>query len=915
MFYSDVIIGVVGHDPANWQHGRVEATPVSEFSDDPFFRAILEKEGHPEYLVVPDDLSPDRIFEERYREYIAAKFGTLTIFGIDLNDRSKAEWPLDAAYLSLEAMNYREAKRDATTAREDIATTSQSLLPADRALDGHDRVLLRGVAGSGKTTLVQWLAVSTAKRELHGGIPHLYNRVPFVLPLRTLIRRPSLPLPEEFLAAARSPLSGLQPQGWAERALSAQRGLVLVDGLDEISEGDRERVRHWLHELLIAFPGNSWLVTSRPSAVSDDWLASEEFIELSLSPMNRKDVATFVQRWHSAACRTCRDADEHLRLTGYQERLLGALRAKQDLGRLATNPLMCGLICALHRDRRGYLPPGRKQLYDAALSMLLARRDRERDLDVQISEETQIQLLQKLAYWLIRNGQVEMDRSDAISIIAATLPAMPALGQLGDAEQVYKYILVRSGVLREPADGVMDFVHRTFQDYLGAKAAVEERDFDLMVKNAHHDQWEDVIRMAVAHAYPAERTRLLNKLIRRGDRVKRHKTRLYLLAMACLEQATELNPDIRREIEKRASELIPPDNYEEAQHLANAGPMALDLLPGPEGLTSDQVRAVVHTISLIGTDAAIPALARFRDHPVPEIRDQLSRDWHKFDMRGYGQEIISCLPEDTLFWPKTEEHLRFLQEIGGRPEIIASGDYPQEFLTSILNREILRKFGIHANDTIESLSFLEECVKLRSLFLFDCPLIGDLSPINEIPLEELSINKMGGLSKDFRGLSSMRQLNRLGILQEVPGRDLAVLPREASLRRVSFSKGALVNTGLRGLSEYTTLEQLWISDTPRLAPEDWTEANLLPNLRILSIDRNLIPSLMGHRNSWPRVETVNFMHSSGRMGREIEEEDFQIFAEMFPNLRRLTGTLNKAERSSAKSVFGDVEVGGRPTQR
>ncbi|MCE0447639.1 hypothetical protein LT493_36885 [Streptomyces tricolor] len=42
------------------------------------------------------------------------------------------------------------------------------------------------------------------------------------------------------------------------------------------------------------------------------------------------------------------------------------------MARLATNPLMCGLICALHRERRGYLPTGRKELYDAALTMLLA---------------------------------------------------------------------------------------------------------------------------------------------------------------------------------------------------------------------------------------------------------------------------------------------------------------------------------------------------------------------------------------------------------------------------------------------------------------------------------------------------------------------------------------------------------------
>jgi hypothetical protein len=43
---------------------------------------------------------------------------------------------------------------------------------------------------------------------------------------------------------------------------------------------------------------------------------------------------------------------------------------------------MCALVCALHRDRRGHLPHSRMELYQAALSMLLVRRDRERSIDV-----------------------------------------------------------------------------------------------------------------------------------------------------------------------------------------------------------------------------------------------------------------------------------------------------------------------------------------------------------------------------------------------------------------------------------------------------------------------------------------------------------------------------------------------------
>ncbi|MEK8172003.1 NACHT domain-containing protein [Streptomyces sp. M19] len=181
--------------------------------------------------------------------------------------------------------------------------------------------------------------------------------------------------------------------------LSDGRGLLLLDGVDEAPENTREQLRHGLRELLSLYPGNVWLVTSRPSAVRENWLAADGFTEVKLAPLSRDGVAAFIQRWHAAAREDATDLD---RLDQYEQTLLDAVRITRDLGRLATNPLMCGLICALHRDRRGYLPRGRKALYDAALSMLLERRDRERAMappdGIDLTQEPKIQLLQKLAH-------------------------------------------------------------------------------------------------------------------------------------------------------------------------------------------------------------------------------------------------------------------------------------------------------------------------------------------------------------------------------------------------------------------------------------------------------------------------------------------------------------------------------------
>ncbi|MEK8172005.1 hypothetical protein NKH77_29760 [Streptomyces sp. M19] len=279
-----------------------------------------------------------------------------------------------------------------------------------------------------------------------------------------------------------------------------------------------------------------------PSAVADDWLADQDFTEFTLSPMSRADTAAFIGRWHAAARAGCDGAEERAALDRYEAALHTAVRTKQDLTRLATNPLMCGLMCALHRSRRGYLPPGRKGLYDAALAMLLSRRDTERRVHApggpRLDEETQVQLLQRLAYYLIRNGQAELDRAQAERIIAAALPSVPAAQALGDAPRVLRHLVLRSGLLREPSVGTVDFVHRTFQDYLGAKAAVEDGDFGLLVGQADDAQWEDVVRLAVAHARPRERADLLGRLLDRSAHAESaQRARLRLLAAACLEHA------------------------------------------------------------------------------------------------------------------------------------------------------------------------------------------------------------------------------------------------------------------------------------------------------------------------------------------------------------------------------------------
>ncbi|MGK5532031.1 NACHT domain-containing protein [Streptomyces sp. URMC 129] len=826
---------------------------------------------------LPAKHTEDAAFEERYRRHLIQRYGRLTIFGLDLDD----EWPLDDAYLSLETTD-SDARSASALPEGDHRQPSSPPQRAEQALAGMERVLLRGVAGAGKTTLVQWLAVTTAEHRPGESLVHLFGRVPFVLPLRALTRAGAeLPVPRDFLSAVGCPHT--PPAGWAERVLSAKRALLLIDGIDEVPEPQREGTRRWLRELLREFPGNVCLVTGRPSAVREDWLAADGFRELSLSPMSREDVAAFIDRWHRAA-----DAGQER-----ADAMLAAVRSRQDLGRLATNPLMCGMLCALHRASHGFLPRGREELYEAALRMLLERRDRQRNIDhgPQLDARSQTLLLERLAYWLIRNGHSQMERADAIGLIAQALPAMHRAAAASSPEDVYRHLLDRSGLLREPSDGMVDFVHRTFQDYLGARAAVENRDFPLLVRNAHLDQWEDVIRMAVAHGRPDERKRLLRQLVKRGDTVRKHRVRLHLLAMACLEHATELDPDVRHEVEQRAAALIPPRTHAEAESLATVGHVALELLPGPEGLADNEAEAVVYAAGLLGTDAALPKLAEFRDHPSIQVSRWVVNRWSTFDPERFGAEILSGLSLDgePHLRVATQTELAALRQLPTHPYFALFGEFTCEEITEALRGNPLRELSLTCT-RLTDLDFLREFRSLGRLSLIDGPTITDLSPLTDLPLRKVLLRKMPRLH-DLRCLNSLRRLGELFIGDGMPRLSVEALPTEAPLTDLALTSTA----DLTGIGVWPGLETLRITDSEHVpSHESLMAVAALPALTRLVAAPGFLRALRENRITLPGVHHLHLFDTE-------EEQNLRDAAAVLPALRSLylTGQGTKVELDAA----------------
>lgn len=648
----------------------------------------------------PVELADDDGFERSYLAAVAARHGRVHIFGADAGQA--AGMPLSAVYAELTAIGPEE---------DGARVPAEQLFESDRR-----RVMLRGAPGSGKTTLLQWLAVHA-----HG--PY----VPFLLPVRKLVRDGgALPDPAQFLDAVGSVAAAEPPSGWAERVLAAGRGMLLVDGLDEVDQAERDGVRLWLADLLAAYPDTRCVVTSRPSAVQEAWPADMDFTEFALAPLTLDDARLLISRWHDATSESAQRAP--------LEPLLDAVTSKAELRSLVTSPLLCGLICALHDQRGGLLPSDRAHLYDAALSMLLDRRDRERRIlrpdALELDRESHQVLLQSLAIWLQRNGRSELDRRQAVDLVQRTLPSLARVGAQGDAEQVLQHLLNRSGVLRESAPDGIGFLHRSFQDYLAAREAVDTGALSELVARADDDQWHNVVRLALGHATRRDRFSMFQAILNRGDQEPENRTRLLVLAAVSLTDMVELEPAVRGAVEERIGQLIPPRTEDEAAALAEVGPIVLELLPGPEDLDADHpaLPRLIRTAELIGGNEAqvyISRLASLMPSSVPDDGQIGPRSSRPFAasvlVDSWSVEKGTPAPTvRTLELTGTQERGEIARLGSSVQRVVCRGDFTDFSAFRLL--PLVHTLVISDNPALSHLGSLTGLPRLRTLSVSDCPL-------------------------------------------------------------------------------------------------------------------------------------------------------------------------------------------------
>ncbi|MBU1665636.1 MAG: NACHT domain-containing protein, partial [Gammaproteobacteria bacterium] len=243
-------------------------------------------------------------------------------------------------------------------------------MEAEAALNTHPRLVILGAPGSGKTTLLKYLALTAARAEANAAT----RKLPFLVSAAALARElresnelfPHLPELLSRVFQRLAPWLGLNADFFSQ-VLNQGRGLLLIDGLDEVANAqDRQQVVALIQAAAGQWRECQWVLSSRPhgfQSVAGQGLPG--FALAQVQPLDDAGRADFVQGWYLAVETAARGDSPATRETARStaDKLIAAIQAARGVRELASNPLLLGVLALVHR-RNVTLPQRRTELYD-----------------------------------------------------------------------------------------------------------------------------------------------------------------------------------------------------------------------------------------------------------------------------------------------------------------------------------------------------------------------------------------------------------------------------------------------------------------------------------------------------------------------------------------------------------------------
>ena len=399
--------------------------------------------------------------------------------------------------------------------RSPASTTHEIRIPISEWFSRHDRSIVLGEPGFGKSTLLRVIALQL-----------LSNRDDlFQTPWGEL-----LPVWISFggFSSAIQSQSGLSLEDYFDRWLhqngaddirpifkrAARQGniLLLVDGLDEGQDTDAARQAMDRISAFLAIRSTPAIMTSRPHGyerVRPDgtWPVTR------LGVFDEKQIKYFAQKWFEYLETPETAAKEghpkglqsaHHRTSDFQK----AIQANPRTIELARTPLFCQLLIDIFRYSH-HLPEQRIKVYERIVEMLVSDHPAARTQAAGLSgyatprAEDMREMLMRLALQIQERGSAGViSVSDCEDTFCTFLtddldgPGLSNYEARHQAQLIINHALGGLGLIVERSPNELGFFHLTIQEYLAALAMVrkdEETQLEWLVHVWNQPQWHEVI--------------------------------------------------------------------------------------------------------------------------------------------------------------------------------------------------------------------------------------------------------------------------------------------------------------------------------------------------------------------------------------------------------------------------------------
>lgn len=431
------------------------------------------------------------------------------------------------------------------------------------------RLAILGAPGSGKTTLLRYLTLIYANRQQHR---ILHSKAPSYTPVLIYLRDVRRDIIDEedlsLVALIEIWIQRLQkleplksPPNWFTNKLKRNKCLILLDGLDEIAdETERQQVSRWVDSQMQEYPEAAFILSSRPLGYKSAKL-QQDITVLEVQPFDHKQVKKFIHNWYLATeIRSQENTyDLGVKEEAHQqaEDLVKRIQNSSPLASMAVNPLLLTMIATVHR-RGSALPGKRIELYKEICQVLLERRQRAKNISIPdpLTASQKESVLKFLAVNLMQNKTRSFSLTPEINELLQSKLALVIIDAPTSANFL-KQMREVSGLLIAKEEGVYEFAHLSFQEYL-ASVEIKESYRESILIRALQDLnqlswWAETIRLYCAQS---DASNIIQAAL------KSHNIDSLSLSFDCLEEGLSVKPTVRNNLENLLKQGLESKNLE-----------------------------------------------------------------------------------------------------------------------------------------------------------------------------------------------------------------------------------------------------------------------------------------------------------------------------------------------------------------